>query len=446
MKRLIMITIASMSLLVSCVNKQDDNRQPSNPNEWAGNSVIYEVNIRQYTPEGTFNAFAAHLPRLKELGVDVLWIMPIHPISEKNKKGTLGSYYAVADYKSVNPAFGTADDFKTLVYKAHDMGLKVIIDWVANHSGCDNRWTVEHPEYYTKDSIGGFVSPYDWIDTYDLDYSNAEMRKAMIDAMSYWVREFDIDGFRCDVAYEVPTDFWNDARESLDSIKPVFMLAEAEHPELNEKAFDMCYNWPLKNLMADIVSGKSASPVSSLDSLFSLQQTKFPDSTLFMNHITNHDLNSWEGTEFDRLKDGVKAFAVLTYTIPGMPLLYTAQETGLNRAIQFFEKDPVESWEKNEWFGFYATLCKLKRENAALDGYGKWCDVKRYDVGSDKVYAYQRSNGEESVVVVLNLSGEEASLEWKEQPTLDGYANPFDEQTAVLPTKLSPWDYCLLVK
>lgn len=446
MKRLIMITIASMSLLVSCVNKQDDNRQPSNPNEWAGNSVIYEVNIRQYTPEGTFNAFAAHLPRLKELGVDVLWIMPIHPISEKNKKGTLGSYYAVADYKSVNPAFGTADDFKTLVYKAHDMGLKVIIDWVANHSGCDNRWTVEHPEYYTKDSIGGFVSPYDWTDTYDLDYSNAEMRKAMIDAMSYWVREFDIDGFRCDVAYEVPTDFWNDARESLDSIKPVFMLAEAEHPELNEKAFDMCYNWPLKNLMADIVSGKSASPVSSLDSLFSLQQTKFPDSTLFMNHITNHDLNSWEGTEFDRLKDGVKAFAVLTYTIPGMPLLYTAQETGLDRAIQFFEKDPVESWEKNEWFGFYATLCKLKRENAALDGYGKWCDVKRYDVGSDKVYAYQRSNGEESVVVVLNLSGEEASLEWKEQPTLDGYANPFDEQTAVLPTKLSPWGYCLLVK
>lgn len=445
MKRLMITMMVAVSVM-SCATQQEQTLSVEKPSEWAGKSVIYEVNIRQYTPEGTFNAFVNHLPRLKELGVDMLWIMPIHPISEKNKKGTLGSYYAVADYKGVNPAFGTEMDFKALVEQAHNAGMKVIIDWVANHSGCDNRWIEEHPEYYIKDSIGRLVSPYDWTDTYELNYDNADMRAAMVDAMAYWVRQFDVDGFRCDVAYEVPTDFWNEARMALDSIKPVFMLAEAEHPELNEKAFDMSYNWPLKNLMADIVSGKSASPVASLDSLFTLQQTKFPDSTLLMNHITNHDLNSWEGTEFDRLKDGVKAFAVLTYTVPGMPLLYTAQETGLNRAIQFFEKDPVESWEKNEWFDFYATLNNLKRTNAALDGYGKWSDVKRYDAGSDKVYVYQRTSEEQSVFVMMNLSGEKVTLAWKEEPQLEGYNNLFKAGDNAMPEELSAWEYRVMVK
>lgn len=445
MKYLSFIAAVSV-LLVSCSvsSKQQEKREDMSC--WVSNSVIYEVNIRQYTPEGTFNAFVEHLPRLKELGVDLLWIMPIHPISEKNKKGILGSYYAVADYKGVNPAFGTESDFKALVDKAHGMGMRVIIDWVANHTGCDNRWTIEHPEYYTKDSVGGFVSPYDWTDTYDLDYSNADMRKAMIDAMAYWVREYDVDGFRCDVAYEVPTDFWNAARETLDSIKPVFMLAEAEHPDLNETAFDMSYNWPLKNLMADIAAGKSASAVASLDSLFSLQQTKFPDSTILMNHITNHDLNSWEGTEFDRLKEGVKAFAVLMYTVPGMPLLYTAQETGLNRAIQFFEKDPVGSWDKNEWFDFYASLNRVKSNNAALSAFGKWSDVKRYDIGNKDVIAYERTAGNQGVIVVLNLSGEEATIEWKERPQVDGYSNLFDKTTGVLPETIEAWGYRVLVR
>ena len=446
MKHKSIITTAVSALLMSCATVTEQTPVATAPSEWADNSVIYEVNIRQYTPEGTFNAFVEHLPRLKELGVDVLWIMPIHPISEKNKKGSLGSYYAVADYKGVNPAFGTVADFNNLVEAAHSKGMKVIIDWVANHSGCDNRWTVEHPEYYTKDSTGNFVSPYDWTDTYELDYSNPDLRKAMIDAMTYWVSELDIDGFRCDVAYEVPTDFWNEARAALDAVKPVFMLAEAEHPELNEKAFDMSYNWPLKNLMAEIASGKTTSPSYALDSLFTLQQTKFPDSTLFMNHITNHDLNSWEGTEFDRLKGGVKAFAVLTYTVPGMPLLYTAQETGLNRAIQFFEKDPVESWEKNEWFGFYSALNNLKRTNVALDSYGKWSDVKRFEADNKALYAYQREAADNGVFVIMNLSDESVPVALTEMPALDGYTNVFAPQDNQLPETLQPWGYCVMVK
>lgn len=432
----------ALPMLAAACAPAGQNAPAESPREWAKNAVIYEVNIRQYTPEGTFNAFAEHLPRLSELGADVLWLMPVYPISEVNRKGTLGSYYAIADYKGVNPAFGSPADLKRLIEKAHSMGMKVMLDWVANHTGCDNVWLAQHPEWFVTDSTGAFLSPYDWTDVYELNYDNAQMRAAMIDAMQYWIREFDVDGFRCDVAYEVPTDFWEEARPQLDSIKPMFMLAEAEHADLMNSAFDICYNWPLKNLMADVAKGSKTA--ADIDTLLCQQQATFPQGALFMNHITNHDLNSWEGTEFDRLGNGVKAFAVLTYTVPGMPLLYTAQETGLNRAIQFFEKDPVESWERNEWFGFYSVLNALKRNNPALDTYGVWSDVERIDLGNANVLAYRRSAGESAVVVVLNLSAEAQAIDGA-KVNIEGCADVFGDLTAV-PSTLEPWQYCVFAK
>ena len=340
MRKLILFTIvagAAACLAAACTSRGSKNSKAHIADstattvvhpEWSENAVIYEVNLRQYTPEGTVGAFARHLPRLKELGADILWFMPVHPISEKERKGTLGSYYAVADYKAFNPEFGTMDDFKAMVSKAHEMGFKVIIDWVPNHTGCDNRWVAEHPDWYVHDEDGELVSPYDWTDVYKLDYTNSEMRKAMSDAMAFWLREADIDGFRCDVAGEVPTDFWDDTRKQLETVKPdIFMLAEASKPELQKNAFDMGYNWPMKDLFNAIAatSGQNTyrRPDSSsviypekhaidIDTLLAKQSIEYPAGTYMMNMITNHDLNSWEGTEFERLGNLTRAMAVLT--------------------------------------------------------------------------------------------------------------------------------------
>ena len=211
--------------------------------EWVSNATIYEVNVRQFTPEGTFAAFEKELPRLKAMGVDILWLMPIHPIGELNRKGSLGSYYAVRDYRGINPEFGTHEDFSRLVAAAHQLGMKIIIDWVANHTSPDHLWIEEgRLDWYTLDSMGK-VQPTigtDWWDVADLNYDNEELRSEMIECMSYWVRDFNIDGYRCDVAGWVPMDFWTRARASLDQIKPVFMLAEAEGNELYS-AFEMTY-------------------------------------------------------------------------------------------------------------------------------------------------------------------------------------------------------------
>lgn len=407
--------------------------------DWSRNAVIYEVNLRQYTKEGTIKAFESELPRLKELGVDILWFMPIHPISELNRKGTLGSYYAIRDYKAVNPEFGTSADFKAMVAKAHEMGFKVLLDWVANHTGGDHVWIAQNPEWFVRDSVGNFVSPYDWTDVYKLDYTNPGMRAAMIDALTFWVREYNIDGYRCDVAYEVPTDFWEDARKELDAIKNVFMLAEAEHPELMINAFNMSYNWPLKNGMNDIAAGKQNT--LDLDKLLAHQDSIFPIDSYLMNHITNHDLNSWEGTEFDRLGEGVKAFAVLTYTLPGMPLLYTGQETGMNRALEFFEKDTPPDWKKNEWFAFYQQLNALKHSEEALAAGVKGGEMVRYFTESADAYVFSRETNGSEVLVYLNLSNKPVELKYTDHQPEGGFINYFTSKKEVLPADLQPWEY-----
>lgn len=331
--------------------------------DWSRNAVIYEVNTRQYTPEGTFDAFAAHLPRLKELGVDILWFMPIHPISEVNRKGTLGSYYAVRDYKAVNPEFGNLESFKKVVDEAHKLGMKVIIDWVPNHTGCDNAWVTQHPDWYKLNEEGKMYGPYDWTDVFQLDYSNPELRKGMIDALSYWLREADIDGFRCDVAGMVPVDFWNEAREALDGVKGkgnIFMLAEATEPELLQAAFDMDYNWPMKDLQNAVADTRGAytfvrpgekekatldrKDANDIAEMVADQRKVFPAGSYMMNMVTNHDLNSWEGTEYERYGVYLPAMTALTYILPGMPLIYSGQEVQLDRALEFFEKDQISEF------------------------------------------------------------------------------------------------------
>lgn len=470
MRRILLSAFAlSLLALTACnFNSQTNVAKSVTPTnvkhqEWSRNAVIYEVNLRQYTNEGTIKAFIPHLPRLKELGVDILWFMPIHPISEVNRKGTLGSYYAVQDYKAVNPEFGTLDEFKELVNQAHGMGFKVLIDWVANHTGSDNVWLNEHRDWFETDEDGNLVAPYDWTDTWKLNYANPDMREAMIDALKFWVQECDIDGYRCDVAFEVPTDFWDKARAELDIIKPVFMLAEAEHPELLVNAFDMCYNWPLKNVINEIAAvklGKVAAEAGSIhespsgmgkakdaldiDKLLAIQNELFPADSYLMNQITNHDMNSWEGTEFERLGNGAAAFAVLTYTVPGMPLIYTGQETGMNRSLEFFEKDTPPDWTKNEWFAFYKKLNGLKHSQKALRAGLEGGEMVRYFTESPDAYVFSRTKENSTVLVFLNLSAESVELKYKDGAPQGKYKEIFTNEET-LPLSMQPWEYKVFV-
>ncbi len=415
--------------------------------EWANNAVIYEVNLRQYTPEGTIEAFIPHLGRLKELGVDILWLMPIHPIGEKNRKGTLGSYYSVKDYQAVNPDFGTLDDFKSLVEEAHMQGMYVIIDWVANHTAWDNHWITEHPEFYAKDSLGNMYYPADWTDVCQLDYENKDLHVAMIDALKYWVEEADIDGFRCDVAGMVPVEFWNKARLALDSIKPVFMLAEDEHTYgLMEQAFDMNYAWHMHHIMNQLA--KSADSVSALREYFERYDTIFPHSVMRMNFITNHDENSWNGTEFERMGEGVKTFAVMSFTLPGMPLLYTGQEAGLNKRLEFFEKDQVD-WSNESMVPFYQSLTNLKKENDVFWNGAAGGNMQVLDTTHQRVFVFKRTKGEKEVYVVLNLSAEKQEIVVPEG--MEGaYKEYFSAQTEVMNAgeklPLEAWAYKVLFK
>ena len=432
--------------------------------EWSRNAVIYEVNLRQFTPEGTINAFVKELPRLKELGVDILWFMPIHPISEKNRKGELGSYYAVKDYKAVNPEFGTLDDFKHAVAEAHKLGMKVVIDWVPNHTGCDNAWVTEHPEWYSLNMEGNMYGPFDWTDVYELNYDNYYMRKAMVDAMKFWLTEVGIDGYRCDVAMEVPTDFWDDTRPQLQAVKPdLFMLAEASVPELQLHGFDMGYNWRMKDLFSEIAATagqytfqKEGEPMKTfatktavaIDSLLADQAAAYPQDSYLMNMTTNHDLNSWEGTEFDRLGNLHKAFAVLSYTLPGMPLIYTGQETGMNRAFEFFVKDEAPQWEpRNEYFTFYQTLNRLKHTNRALLAGEQSGKMVRYATTSPHLYTFSRTADDHTVFVMVNLGAKSEKVKFTgEAPSVENLINLFTGDVAKLPKKLNPGEYLVFIQ
>ena len=375
--------------------------------ERAKDMVIYEVNIRQYTPEGTFNAFASHLPRLQNLGIDILWIMPIQPIGVENRKGGLGSYYSIKDYTAINPEFGSMEDFKRLVDEAHERDMLVILDWVANHTSWDHPW-MQKDGYHTKDSLGNVIAPVpDWSDVADLNYENMDMQNDMIDALRFWVNDTGIDGYRCDVAGFVPMEFWNRAKDSLDVDKDLFMLAEWDEPAMHEDAFHMTYGWGLHHEMNAVAKGEKN--VDSLIAFVNKDHTRYPNDAFRMNFTTNHDENSWNGTVFERFGEGHLAYAVLTFTIQGMPLIYSGQEAGLDKRLAFFEKDSID-WGDVKFQDFYEALVDLKHDNLALFN-GEYGGKPSFvDTGNPMVIAYTREKDNNVVSVLINLSGETQSV------------------------------------
>lgn len=384
---------------------------------WARRANIYEVNVRQYTPEGTFRAFEKSLPRLRRMGVDVLWIMPVNPISKEQRKGTLGSYYAVQDYTRVNPEFGTMDDFKHLVATAHRMGFKVILDWVANHTGWDNVWVKQHPDWYKRGVDGQlegyhYTDPNDhhtevWADVIGLDYSKPAVRQGMIDAMAFWVKQAGIDGFRCDVAWAVPTDFWDQARAALDKVKPMFMLAEAETPAMQMHAFDMTYDWTLYHLLVKVAHGQA--DARDLARLYTDPAMRFPKGAYRMTFTSDHDENSWAGTDSELYGAGAEAMAVLAATLPGMPLVYSGQEGGLDKRLKFFDRDPID-WHDFRRAALYRRLLALKHRHPALANPLTPGNLQLIATGNDHVFAFRRVAGRDRVTVAVNVSGEAQSF------------------------------------
>lgn len=443
------------SIQTNQMNAQEaklDSQVPINvevePPEWTKDATLYEVNVRQYSQQGTFTAVEEDLPRLKELGVDILWFMPIHPIGKKHRKGELGSYYSVVDYKAVNPHFGTLEDFKSLVDRAHSLGMHVMMDWVGNHTAWDAVWAQQHPDWYEQDENGNFVLPrQDWTDVISLDYSNPQMRAAMLDAMTYWVKEVGIDGYRCDVAGGVPVDFWETARAQLERIKPVFMLAEDEDtPQLLEKAFDMNYSWKLYKLMNQLAQGKAK--VQDLRDYFAWEQSIYPQAAYRMRFLTNHDENSWNGTIEERLGNTFKTFAVFMYTIPGMPLIYNGQEVGLDKRLAFFEKDPIV-WKDNNLPAFYRQLNGLKANHPAL-GNGDFGGNFRILPTTDQnaVFAFQREKGDNKLVAAFNFSNQQSKVQFSQ--ISDGYREYFrQEKRSLAPDDtiaLEPWGYRVWIR
>ena len=363
---------------------------------WAKGTNIYEVNIRQYTTEGTFKAFRKHLPRLADMGVEVLWLMPITPISHKNRLGTLGSYYACSSYVGINPEFGNLTDFKELVDEAHGLGFKIIIDWVANHTGCDHEWTESNPEFYTRNAEGHFTERNGWKDVIDLDYTNYDMRAAMISAMRFWVKEFDIDGFRCDMAHLVPLNFWESARTSCETIKPLFWLAECEDPSYHH-VYDVSYAWQWMHATEKFVKGEVA-----ITDLYNILHgySQYPYEALKLFFTSNHDENSWNGTEYEKYGNMAKPLAVLNATwINSVPLVYSGQELPNKKRLAFFNKDEIEWSTKIELGNFYKIILNLHKTKAVAQG-----EIFILPSNHNGVMAFLRKFEEEVVLVIINLS------------------------------------------
>ena len=418
--------------------------------EWSKNATIYQLNTRQFSEEGTFRAAQEELPRIKALGADIVWLMPIHPIGEENRKGTLGSPYAVRDYYGVNPEFGTLEDLKAFVDEAHALGMYVILDWVANHTAWDNPLRTEHPDWYERDWDGDFrPTPWwDWSDIIDLDYSKPEVREYMTEAMKYWVRDVGIDGYRCDVAGFVPLQFWNNLRGELDAIKPVFMLAEWESRDLHARAFDMTYAWSWHEAVKAVVSGHA--PLSKLFVYYSWRESSYPKEAYRMTYISNHDSNAWENTQFEAFGDGLEPAIVLSVVGDGMPLIYNGQEAGNPKRLEFFEKDPID-WRPHPIGELYRQLFALKHENTALWN-GQWgaTMIRVWNSKPDDVLSFVRENNEDKVFAVINFSAEPQSVTFSDAPFAGSYTEYFsggavdiDAETTV---DLGPWGYRVYVR
>lgn len=477
----ILLSALLLSTLIGCKKESTEKTTSTEKSEQIAafqtemeeNSVIYEVNIRQYSPEGTFNQFTKDIPQLKELGVKIIWVMPIFPISQTKRKATggdnskfasempkeeqskyLGSYYAVSDFTKVNPEFGTIDDFRNLVKTAHQNGIYVILDWVPNHTGWDHVWIKQHPEYYTQNAKGEIIDPinpetgksWGWTDVADLNYDNKGLRKEMTEDMMYWIKDENIDGFRCDVAGNVPVDFWQETIPTLRKEKNIFMLAEAWEPELlKENLFDMCYNWEGHHIMNRIAQGKNT--VADWDKLMTENAKKYSADDILMNFVDNHDENSWNGTMKSRLGNAEEAMTALSYLTPGMPLVYSGDEYGLDYSLKFFEKDSIPKTKGKQW-DWRAKLGKLKNENSSLNGGKKAAIYTRIPTSNDaKILAFERSNKNNKVIYLANLTNNpeivSASFEGNYIDYMSGNKMTFAKDQKM---KLKPWQYYILLK
>lgn len=408
---------------------------------WIMQGNIYEVNVRQYTPEGTLNAFAKHLDRLKKMGVQTIWFMPINPISLVDRKGSLGSYYAVSDFTALNPEFGTINDFKNIVKSIHKKGMKVIIDWVPNHTGADNRWLTEQPDFFVKDSSGKAAVAFDWADVRQLNYKNLVMQDSMIAAMKFWVSKTDIDGFRCDVAWNVPGSFWSKCIPQLKKMKSIFMLAEGDSTYLAKAGFDAVYPWHMFKMMQKIAAGER--PAFGLDSIKTENKTRYPANTIQMYFTSNHDENSWNKCDYGLFPGPVhEPFAVFTQTMASaVPLIYSGQEEPVLRALKFFDKDPI-TFKNYERAGFYKTLLDLRKRNAALSADASFTKI---NAGDEKaIYAFVRKKGVKKVLVILNLSADEQTITIKDKSLAGNPFNVFARKKEMVNDKawtLKPWGY-----
>jgi len=413
---------------------------------WIMQGNIYEVNVRQYTPQGNFKAFEKHLDRLKDMGVQTLWFMPINPISRVDRKGALGSYYAVSSYTSVNPEFGTLNDWKELVNLAHNMGFKVIIDWVPNHTGADHPWLKDHPDFYVKDKTGKAAVPFDWTDTRQLDYNNHEMQDSMIASMEYWLTETAIDGFRCDVAWNVPGSFWSRCIGELKKIKKdIFMLAEGDKSYLHPSGFDATYPWEMFHMMVKIAKGER--PAFALDSIKNRFDTLYPSNALELYFTSNHDENSWNKADYQTMPGPKHApFAVFTQTTyHSIPLIYSGQEEPFLDSLSFFYKDTI-NFKNYGRQKFYKTLLELRKNNAALASNASF---KKEHIGNDKaLYSYVREANGKKIFVILNLSAKEEAIKVTDSTLYGKPYNVFmgnNEPLSDKEWKIEPWGYVVYV-
>lgn len=446
MKKTILFALAILAF-ASC--SQEITTHP----KWAYESTIYELNTRQLTPEGTFAAAEAVLPTLRENGIDILWIMPCQPIGKLTRKGTLGSYYSIIDYCQMNPEFGTREDFEHFLQTAHDLGFKVILDWVANHTAPDSEWTKNEGWHY-RDSLGNLMVQYDWTDISKLDYHNQDMRNEMLRCMRWWMDSIGIDGFRCDVAGEVPTDFWNWAMADIRKDHPdMFTLAEDEDKaqELTETAFDMYYGWTLHHLMNGVAQGKNS--VEDLWAYFAKADSTIRPNAIRMNFITNHDENSWNGTEFERMGNSVPLWSAFCYVVPGMPMIYTGQLSGNHHRLEFFEKDLIDTNPEYAQADLYKQLNQLRADNKALHSPEQGAPMMRIAADNEHIFACVRhAEGkwcDNTVIAVMNMSGDEQTV------TLDltGYEGKYDcicgkkiTLEATQTFQLKPWEYKIFTK
>jgi len=415
--------------------------------EWSYSTNIYEVNVRQYTLEGTFVAFAKHLPRLKDMGVQVLWFMPVLPIGEKGRLGTLGSYYAAKNYEEINSEFGTADEFKTLIKEAHQMGFKVLMDFVANHAGNDNLWIENHPEFFVKDGNGDFIHPHGWSDVSQLNYDVPEVWKDMTKVLKFWIKEYDVDGFRCDMAHLVPLEFWKYAKKKTSKLKgDLFWLGECQVPEYHE-VFDATYTWKWMHASEQFCHHQMN--LQSLLTVLYKSVTEFPCTAMRIYFTSNHDENSWNGTEYEKYGDAAKLMAVFSCTWDGIPLIYSGQELPNKKRLKFFEKDEIDWTGKFELHDFYKTLLTLKSTNKALRAADPEVLTQIISHPEDeRVFAYLRKYKSSQVFVILNFSDQGLNFQVKNVQGL--FRNLFWDDDIDFEEKplvwLHPWDYLVFEK